>query len=363
MSTGTSNPSTSVADDKNKVKFESETAGQVGATGAEKEDPMARTFSGLPNEDIEEYIDYVDGLSEANGWSESRTASKVKARLLGPAANFVRVLKDVGKPLKQWNTTKTAESDRQETLRYRLLERFGKPITPVELCNMTRDLKKTESETVQDFYYRALRVVQKKQVRLNPEIATGTDDFEKNCENDHFILFVNGLPTEMRERVLGVQAPPERSIECLAACVNIERQLKEEEALRRRIGVLALETRSEREKKEEMASVQRPYARSEKPQSGPNANTGASRGGGRGGRRRNNRGGRNRFQAEGSWYRQMMGQLKGRCFECGSEGHFRADCPRRQNPGTAAPPARAVGFKIRKIKRRRRTNKWTASVF
>ena len=302
-------------------------------SAAGKEDPMARTFSGLSNENIDEYVDYVDMMMEANGWSQTRTASKVKARLMGPAATYIRVLKDVGCPLRQWDTSK---AEKEETLRHRLLTRFGKPITPVELCNMTRDLKKTESETVQDYYYRALRVVQKKQIRLNPQVPTGTDEFERNCENDHFILFVNGLPTEMRERVLGVQVPPERSIDCLEACVNIERQLKEEEAVRKSMGVLAIETRSD-DRKEEIASLQGPS----RPQPGQSGKSGQGRRGGRR-RARGNRGGSNRSAAaDGNWYRQMMSQMRGRCYECGAEGHFKPDCPRLQQGATTA---RAVNY-------------------
>lgn len=191
------------------VKSEGGETGQIVAAEAVKEDPMARSFSGLQSEDVEEFLEYVDQLLESNNWSQARAAAKVKARLMGAAATYVRVLKDVGLPLNKWSTTKPEDADRPDTLRQRLLVRFGKPITPVELCNMTRDLKMSDAESVQDFYYRALRIVQKKQIRLNPDILTGTEEFERVCENDHFILFVNGLPTAMREKVLGVQAPPE----------------------------------------------------------------------------------------------------------------------------------------------------------
>ena len=299
---------------------------------------MARTFSGLQSEDVEEFLEYVDQLLESNNWSQARAAAKVKARLMGAAATYVRVLKDVGLPLNKWSTTKPEDADRPDTLRQRLLVRFGKPITPVELCNMTRDLKMSDAESVQDFYYRALRIVQKKQIRLNPDILTGTEEFERVCENDHFILFVNGLPTAMREKVLGVQAPPERSIDCLSACINIERQIKEEEALRK-VSMLAIRSPAievDEPPPERLASVsgqedrrtqqqfsQQNKSKEKKPQF------------------------KKRNVNDGSWYRKVMGQMRGRCFECGVQGHMRNECPKKQNMatgGTGFGQAKAVSY-------------------
>ena len=274
--------------------------GQLNAqTEATKEDQIGRTFSGLASEDIEEFVEYVDAVKDGNGWSQSRTAKRVKIKLLGEALLFVRVKRRQGVVLDTWDTD-SPDADRTLTLKHALLERFSRELSATDIANLLYDCRQGTDEAVQSYYYRVLRVVQKK----NEEIINDTVSFISQCDRDHFMTFINGIHPEIRSAILGVASPPKNSSEALKAAKNFEQQ---KVAMKKSVSEVSF--------------------------AGPGRGRGNVRGrGGRPGQR--NRG--NRI-ASGSWYNRQMETLRSRCWECGSDQHLKAQCPQLGRRGNFQP--------------------------
>ena len=275
-----------------KMEEREATQDQVMQTDSTKEDQIGRTFSGLKTEDIEEFVEYVEAVKEANGWGNAKTAKRVKIKLLGEALLYVRVRRKQGVTLDVWDSDST-HVDKKLTLKHSLLERFSRELSATDIANLLLDCRQATDESVASFYYRVLRVVQKKNEEITEEAT-----FIRQCDRDHLFVFLNGIYPEVRTAILGVASPPKNSSEALTAARNFEQQ----KAALKKNGANAVSTNAV-------------------------SNRGGQNFRGRGGRRGNRPGGRS-VSGSGSWYNKQMESLRARCWECGLEGHYRNQCRR-----------------------------------
>lgn len=176
------------------------------------------------------------------------------------------------------------------------MERFSKEISSTDIANLLYDCKQATDEPVQTFYYRVLRVVQKK----NEKLSNDQQEYNDQCDRDHYILYLNGIRQDIRTAILGVAQPPETSKDALKAAINVERQREASKSVSSMFSVSTIDSR------------------------GITNGSSSSRGRSRGGR---GRGGRGRgFRSQGTWYDKQMESMRGKCWQCGNPGHLKSKC-------------------------------------
>ena len=186
---------------------------------------------GTEYNDIESFCCNVARCMDAFGWTDSVTSQLVQTRLRGAAAVWLRSMIKTATDdmkLRYWSNQHFDARGRQlkmSGLRQLLLARFREEINGRGAIEAIADLRQRATETVDEFMYRVLLSMDRKNYRAD-EDKKNTEDYRQQLKDDTYTWFAAGLHEDIRMAALGGVDPPESLSDLLTTARNAERERK-----------------------------------------------------------------------------------------------------------------------------------------